>query len=68
MGSPVGLFRGSITPLDRLLDTTVGRKEMLEDLVEKLERNAKKKGGQHHLFIGPRGIGKTHFLTLLEKR
>ncbi len=66
MDSPVGLFRANITPLDRVLEITVGRKEMLEDLVEKLERQAGKKGGQHYLFIGPRGIGKTHFLTLIE--
>jgi len=66
MNSLVGLFRGNITPIDRLLKTTVGRKEMLDDLLEKLERNAEKKGGQHYLFIGPRGIGKTHFLTLIE--
>jgi tetratricopeptide (TPR) repeat protein len=66
MNSLVGLFRGNITPVNRLLKTTVGRKEMLDDLLEKLERNAEKKGGQHYLFIGPRGIGKTHFLTLIE--
>jgi tetratricopeptide (TPR) repeat protein len=66
MDSLVGLFRGNLTPIDRLLKTTVGRKEMLDDLLEKLERNAEKKGGQHYLFIGPRGIGKTHFLTLIE--
>jgi len=66
MDSLVGLFRGNITPIDRLLKTTVGRKEMLDDLLEKLERNAGKKGIQHYLFIGPRGIGKTHFLTLIE--
>jgi tetratricopeptide (TPR) repeat protein/DNA-binding MarR family transcriptional regulator len=66
MDSLVGLFRGNITPIDRLLKTTVGRKEMLDDLLEKLERNVEKKGGQHYLFIGPRGIGKTHFLTLIE--
>ena len=67
MDSPIGLFRGNITPRDRLLKITVGRKEMLEDLLEKLEKQAGKKGGQHYLFIGPRGIGKTHFLTLLEE-
>ena len=66
MDSPIGLFRANITPLDRVLKITVGRKEMLEDLVENLERQAGKKGGQHYLFIGPRGIGKTHFLTLIE--
>jgi tetratricopeptide (TPR) repeat protein len=66
METPIGLFRAHVTPIDRLVQTTVGRKEMLEDLLEKLQRNAGKKGGQHYLFIGPRGIGKTHFLTLVE--
>jgi tetratricopeptide (TPR) repeat protein len=62
----IGLFRSGITPVDRLLKTTVGRQEMLDDLLGKLSRGADKKGGQHYVFIGPRGIGKTHFLTLIE--
>ncbi len=66
MVAPIGLFRAYVTDVDRLIQTTVGRKEMLEDLLEKLERNAGKKGGQHYIFIGPRGIGKTHFLSLVE--
>jgi tetratricopeptide (TPR) repeat protein len=63
---PIGIYRANITPIERLIKTNVGRQELLDDLVEKLERNAKKRGGQHYLFIGPRGIGKTHFLTLVE--
>ncbi|MFH0995439.1 MAG: tetratricopeptide repeat protein [Pseudomonadota bacterium] len=66
MIAPIGLFRAYVTDVDRLIQTTVGRKEMLEDLLEKLERSAGKKGGQHYIFIGPRGIGKTHFLSLVE--
>ncbi|MCK5506212.1 MAG: ATP-binding protein, partial [Thermodesulfovibrionia bacterium] len=62
----IGIYRANITPIDRLLKTTVGRKAMLDDLIEKIDHNAGKKGGQHYLFIGPRGIGKTHFLTLIE--
>ena len=62
----IGLFRRDITPMDRLSATTVGRREMLDDLVEKLTGNIGKRGGQHFIFIGPRGIGKTHFLSLLE--
>jgi tetratricopeptide (TPR) repeat protein len=66
MGATVGLYRGHVTPIDRLVKMTVGRKEMLDDLLEKLRRNAGRKGGQHYFFIGPRGIGKTHFLSLLQ--
>ena len=65
-GFSIGLYRSDITPIDRLLRTTVGRQHTLDDIVEKLERNAKKRGGQHYLFIGPRGVGKTHLLTLIE--
>jgi tetratricopeptide (TPR) repeat protein len=66
MGATVGLYRGHVTPVDRLVKMTVGRQPMLDDLLEKLARNAGKKGGQHYFFIGPRGIGKTHFLTLVQ--
>jgi len=66
MKSPIGLFRANITPLDRLIKTTVGRQDMLGDLIGKLARQAGKKGCQSFLFIGRRGIGKTHFLTLIE--
>ena len=66
MSTQVGIYRSNITPIDRLLITTVGRKDMLDDLLDKLASAAGKKGGQHYLFIGPRGIGKTHFLTLIE--
>lgn len=67
MNTPIGLYRSHAASIDRIVQTTVGRAEMLEDLLEKLQRNAGKKGGQHYLFIGPRGIGKTHFLSLVEK-
>ncbi len=66
MDAPIGLFRAHITPLDRLVKTTVGRQDMLDDLLGKLARQAGKKGSQSYLFIGRRGIGKTHFLTLIE--
>ena len=62
----IGIYRANITPIDRLIKTTIGRQIMLDDLIEKLGQNAGKKGGQHYLFIGPRGIGKTHFLLLIE--
>jgi tetratricopeptide (TPR) repeat protein len=67
MNAPVGLFRAHAFDIDRLVKTTVGRSEMLEELLERLGQNAGKKGGQHFLFMGPRGIGKTHFLSLVEQ-
>lgn len=62
----VGLFRQGITSEARLVATSVGRKYVLEDLLDKLKANADKRSNQHFVFIGPRGIGKTHFLTLIE--
>ncbi len=68
MDNQIGIYRRNITPARRLIETTVGRELMLNDIEEKLDRNKNKKGGQHYLFIGPRGIGKTHFLSLIEIR
>ena len=66
--SPIGLYRAGITTPDRLEKTTIGREEMLRDLLEKLARWTRKKTHQHYAFIGPRGVGKTHFLSLLTHR
>ncbi len=66
--TPIGLFRAGLTAPDRLEQTTIGREEMLADLLEKLQRSTGKKTHQHYAFIGPRGIGKTHFLSLLVHR
>ena len=66
--SRIGLYRPGMTSPDRLERTTVGREEMLRDLLEKLGRSAVKKTHQHYAFIGPRGVGKTHFLSLLVHR
>ena len=64
---PIGLYRRDLTDPARLQATTTGRRHLVDDLLEKLTRRCRKKSGQNHLFIGPRGIGKTHLLTLLEQ-
>ncbi len=64
----IGLYRSNITSTDRLMATKVGRDELLADLLEILRRRGKKKSGHHMLLIGPRGIGKTHMLNLVEHR
>ncbi len=66
--SPIGLFRQDITDPEQLAATSVARDHLVNDLVEKLSNRGNKKSGQNHLFIGPRGIGKTHLLTLLEQQ
>ncbi|MCG8335480.1 MAG: tetratricopeptide repeat protein [Proteobacteria bacterium] len=48
--------------------TTIGRQEELDELLEKLDRFYSKKKKQHFVYIAPRGVGKTHFLRLLEIR
>ena len=64
--SPIGLFRRDITDPKQLVETTIARDHLIDDLLEKLQRRGNKKSGQNHLFIGPRGIGKTHLLSLLQ--
>ena len=64
---PIGLYRCDLTDPARLQATTIGRSHLVDDLLEKLMRRRSKKSGQNHLFIGARGIGKTHLLTLLEQ-
>ncbi len=64
--SPIGLFRRDITDPEQLVATTIARHHLVDDLLEKLKRRVNKKSGQNHLYIGPRGIGKTHLLTLLQ--
>lgn len=64
----IGLYRPGMTSPERLEKTTIGREEMLSDLLGKLSASAGKKTHQHFVFIGPRGVGKTHFLSLLRHR
>ncbi len=66
--SPIGLYRRDLTDPARLQATTIGRQHLVDDLLDKLQRRRHKKSGQNRLFIGPRGIGKTHLLTLLEQK
>ncbi|HBS26448.1 MAG TPA: hypothetical protein DD827_04870, partial [Gammaproteobacteria bacterium] len=65
--SPIGLFRQDITDPKQLVATTIARNHLVDDLLEKLENRGNKKSGLNHLFIGPRGIGKTHLLSLIEQ-
>ncbi|MCK5663703.1 MAG: hypothetical protein KAI17_09460, partial [Thiotrichaceae bacterium] len=64
--SPIGLFRRDITDPEQLVATTIARHHLVDDLLGKLKRRGNKKSGQNHLFIGPRGIGKTQLLSRLQ--
>ena len=50
---------------DILWKLFVGRKKLLESLVKEIENASKNRTPRFYLIIGPRGIGKSHFLTLL---
>ena len=66
--SQIGLYRAGISAPERLEQTTLGREQMLVDLIEKLAQATHKKTHQHYVFAGPRGVGKTHLLSLLVHR
>ena len=50
------------TTLEKLL---VGRQKLLESLFKEIENAARKQTPRFYLIVGPRGIGKSHFLVLL---
>ena len=50
---------------DILRKLFVGREKQLENLVKEIGNAAKNKTPRFYLIVGPRGIGKSHFLTLL---
>ena len=43
----------------------VGREKLLKSMVKEIENAARKKTPRFMLIVGPRGIGKSHFLVLL---
>jgi DNA-binding MarR family transcriptional regulator len=51
--------------LEQLL---VARNDLLDRTVSKLEAAATSKARHHQLIVGPRGIGKTHFVSLVHHR
>ncbi|MFM7166263.1 MAG: hypothetical protein ACKO3T_13565, partial [Planctomycetaceae bacterium] len=61
-----GLYRAGITDSRQRRAITVGRDAVLQDTLEILRSGIGKKPKHHQLFIGPRGIGKTHLLSLFE--
>ena len=64
--SNVGLYRAGVTSPERLRHTSVAREHLLDDAIESLRGSVKRKSKNHLLFIGPRGIGKTHLLSRIE--
>ena len=62
----IGLYRSGITSPERLRQTSVGREFLLNNAIESISGSLRRKSKQHMLFIGPRGIGKTHLLSRIE--
>ena len=66
LASNIGLYRSGVTSPERLRHTTVARAHMLDNAIESLRGSVGRKSKNHLLFIGPRGIGKTHLLSRIE--
>ena len=64
--SNIGLYRSGVTSAERLRHTSVARRHLLDNAIESLRGSAGRKSKSHLLFIGPRGIGKTHLLSCIE--
>ncbi len=62
------LYRPQRTRADLLEETSVGREPLVRTIVDRLARWTPGASRQHYLLIGPRGIGKTHLLRLIEHR
>ena len=62
----IGLYRSGITSPERLRLTSVGREYLLDNAIESVRGSLGRKSKHHMLFIGPRGIGKTHLLSRIE--
>ena len=64
--SNIGLYRSGVTSPERLHHTSVARGHLLDNAIESLRGSVGRKSKNHLLFIGPRGIGKTHLLSCIE--
>ncbi len=66
LNSNIGLYRSGVTSSERLRHTSVAREHLLDNAIESLRGSVGRKSKNHLLFIGPRGIGKTHLLSCIE--
>ena len=68
MSRAIHVFRPQRTSPEDLEAIFVGREHLLEDILKRLGRWQPGGTRQHYLLIGPRGIGKTNLLMLIEHR
>ena len=64
----ISVFTPSQTKDEYLEAIFVQRHALLEDTVERIHESAATRNKHHLLFVGPRGSGKTHLVTLLVHR
>ena len=64
LNTNIGLYRSGVTSPERLRRTSVGRQHLLDNAIESLRNSLSRKSKHHMLFVGPRGIGKTHLLSM----
>ena len=67
-GKTIWVFTPSRTDPKDLEFILVQRQKLLQDAVERVKESALTDHKHHLLFVGPRGCGKTHFVTLLVNR
>jgi len=65
---PFHYFRPQLTNLQALEAVSVAREPLVREIVDRLQRWEFGATRQHYLLIGPRGIGKTHVLRIIENR
>ena len=68
MAGVIHVFRPRRTLPEDLEAIFVGREHLIEDMLVHLNRWEAGVTRQHYLLIGPRGIGKTNLLIILENR
>ncbi|HYF36219.1 MAG TPA: hypothetical protein VD994_13075, partial [Prosthecobacter sp.] len=61
----IWVFTPSRTPPEDLEAILVQRHDLLQDAVERIRESALTEHKHHLLFVGPRGCGKTHLVTLI---
>ena len=60
------LYRSAVSTPGLRKQFTVGRDTILHDTLDHLRSAVDRRSKHHFLFLGPRGIGKTHLLSLVQ--
>ncbi len=66
--SSIHLYRPHRTPGENLEAILVAREPLITEIIDKLKRWQSGASRQHYLIIGPRGIGKSYIVRIIEHR